>query len=375
MKTAFQGKVNIRLGKTGILEGVSVTSVCLTVNGLFTSETKNLYTRGNASYLTLPIAMLLSLLLFLLMLSVMDRVGAGNLGELLTLGFGKRLSVPSSFLLYALLLFAAYLPLSQFIRAMHGLFFEGASYTKLVLYVLPAMLFIAWLGLETISRTAKIYSSLLIAFFVLAVLSSATEFETYRLYPLFGNGLKNIVVQIFEEIGTFLPAFLSLLAVSDGFNGLESTKKIGIISGFTAMVICAIGQLTIGLVYTYKELSGVFIPLFRVSYLNLFEAHLMRMDKLAHMAWLNGSILAGSFYIYAGARQLVQSLNIRDVRPALTASSILTALMILFETEMLDNSFFVMIKGVMFNYGFLLASLPVLACAGLSMVRSKRRNS
>lgn len=362
--------VNMRLGRIGMSEGASAAAIAMTAGGIFGLESSLLYASGNSSFITLPLAALVSLAVFLLIAAMMEKCGAGNLGELLKTAFGA-FSPLAAFGLALIPIYAAYAPLSQFVRAMHGLFFDGVSYSRIVVFTFPAVLVCALLGFETIGRTARLIAPVLMAVLVLSAAASSVEFEAYRLFPLLGNGMTDIAAQVLRGIGVFLPALLCLLVNADGLNGLATARRAGMRAAAAGALVLLAVQLSLGLCYTYKQLAELFMPFFRINYLNKFEAHLMRMDKLAHMTWLGGAMLAGAFHIHAGARLFSQGFEIRDLRPAASALALTAALMIMLETESRNADAAAAVKRFMSESGFILAAAPPLIAGMLAVLRKK----
>ncbi|MBQ3938392.1 MAG: GerAB/ArcD/ProY family transporter, partial [Clostridia bacterium] len=200
------------------------------------------------AYYTLPASMLLSLLIFVLLAKLIKRSGAGNLSELICQSADRPTGIVITLLLFFALIFSAYSPLSQFLKALHGLFFQGASYSRILLYIMAPVLLICFLGFETIARTAKLLAVPLMIVFLSVIVSASSDFEVYRLFPTAGGGLKSILTQIFREVFTFLPAMISLLTVSDGLNGIDSAIRIGAVSCLISAAVCAAAQLSVGLV-------------------------------------------------------------------------------------------------------------------------------
>ena len=181
--------MNLREGRIGVREGISIAAIAMCTSGLFTFDTKNTCACGSAAYITLPAGGIIAIVFFIIVLAAMRRSGAKNLSELILSAFGGTIGAAVTLVLMLCLLAAAYSPLSGFIQAMHGLFFNGIGYGKLAMYVLPTVLFVAWLGFETIGRTAKCFALLLLIVLAVSILTASSEFETYRLYPFPGSNI------------------------------------------------------------------------------------------------------------------------------------------------------------------------------------------
>lgn len=362
--------MNERLGRSGFQEGTALFAVALTTAGAFGLKSEDAYSRGNAEYLTMPLALAVSLVMFLVVISAMKRRGADNLNALIDAS-APHIKMPLSAALALLLVYAAFSSLSQFITALHSLFFEGVGYEKIILFVMPTVFFITLMGFETLARTAKVYAIPLVIMLAASLAGSFGEFRVYRLYPLIG-GAGSVAVKTMERVGLLFPAFLSLIITADGVNGLDNAKHVGVVSTAAAVLLLFISYFSLSLVYTYKELDRLFMPLFRINYLNKFEAHLMRMDKLAHLIWMNGGMLSAALYIYCSARVFMHGFSSRDIRPSLAFSAMMTALFLLLETSDGTQAAVGGVIAFMNRYGVIIFSAPAVLLAALSPKGRKR---
>lgn len=118
-----------------------------------------------------------------------------------------------------------------------------------------------------------------------------------------------------------------------GPSGNASREKAGVIAALISAAVCAAAQLAVSLAFTYTELGDLFMPLFRINNLKSLETHLLRMDKLAHIAWLTGGMLTGSFYIYSASLLFSQVFGVRDIRPVLSSNVLLVGLLIIIDLK------------------------------------------
>lgn len=325
--------MNFREGKIGRQEGICLATIAMCVGGLFTLDPQFTYSNGNASYLTLVIAAVLSLLVFMLASVCMKRMEYVNLSGMLEDTCGKLGGGVLTIMLLIGFVFASYDPLARFVQVMHGLFFSGVDYRQIILYMMPSVIIIAWLGLETLGRTAKCFFILLFAVTIATVLAASGEYESYRLYPLIGGSVKNAASLSLSETSAFLPAFAALLICSKGLNGNKNMLSVGLYAGIIAAAICAVIQLLLGMVFTYRDLQKLVMPLCRINHISADEASMLRLDKIAQVFWMNGSMLSGAFYIYAGASLFSRSFGIRDIRPVIAPVGMFTVILILMEFD------------------------------------------
>lgn len=323
--------MNLREGRIGIQEGVCLCVTAMCISGLFTLDPYKTYSKGNTGYITLPLAIFASLIIFLIAMAVMKRTNMDNLSDMVEVALGRGGAGIASTILLMSFILAAYVPLASFTQAMHALFYNGVEYGKLLLFIIPSVVIMAWLGFEAIGRVAKCFSWILIAVTALSLIGASSEFEVYRLYPLMAGGLKHNSKLVICQTTVFLPAMAATLITMKGLNGINSAKRIGIRSAVIAMIICLVVQLAEGLTFEYIELSELFMPLYKINHLNLAENRLLRVDKIAQMVWLNGCILSASFYLYAGSAAFCRGFGIKDIRPSLAAAAVITVAAILLE--------------------------------------------
>lgn len=217
--------MNLREGRIGVREGISIAAIAMCTSGLFTFEHKKyLRLRQCGLYHAFLPAESLRSFFFIIVLAAMRRQRGKKLSDS-SVRFGGTIGAAGHTCAVLCLLAAAYSPLSGFIQAMHGLFFNGIGYGKLAMYVLPTVLFVAWLGFETIGRTAKCFALLLLIVLAASILTASSEFETYRLYPFPGSNIGLLTRQAFSQSGAFLPALLSLLITCTGLRERSQRKK------------------------------------------------------------------------------------------------------------------------------------------------------
>lgn len=363
--------MNYREGRIGTHEGVSAAAIALSTSGLFCIDSSYAYSKGNSTYITLPLSIILSLLIFLLCWHGMRISGCRNLTELITFSMGKVLGKLIVTIIAIVFVVSALEPLSIFIQVMTGLIYDNTEYSMITLFVIPVIFLISVLGLESIGRIAKCFAALLVIMIAISLASTVKEIEVFRLYPLMGDGIAHMGEFTLSEVFSFLPGLCGLLIVGNGLQGLKNIRKTGIISALVALVVCAFVQLFIGLIYTYKDLQNAFVPLYRINLHNLLEAYQTRMDKLTFMAWLNGCIIACAFYIYSAGLIFARGFHQRDVRPAvLTFTVIMTVLVFMkFENIAIGVDW---LKNLYTKYAYIVIAAPLTIVAIISIIKVRK---
>lgn len=362
--------MNYREGRIGTQEGVSIATIALSTSGLFCIDSSYAYSKGNSTYITLPLSIIVSLLVFLLCWRGMRSSGCRNFAELITFSMGKVVGKIVILIITAVFIVAALEPLSIFIQVMTGLIYDDAEYTTITFFIIPVIFLIAVFGLESIGRIAKCFAILLVVMLLISLASTLGEIEAFRLYPLLGDGIEHMTEFTLSEVFSFLPAMCGLMVAGNGLQGVKNIKKIGIISAVIAIVICLTVQLFIGLIYTYKDLQNTFVPLYRINLHNLLETYHTRMDKLTFMAWLNGCIIACAFYIYSAGLTFSQGFHQRDVRPAILTFTVITTALVFMKFEKITVKTD-WIRAFYTKYAYIAIAAPLIIVAVVSIIKAK----
>lgn len=325
--------MNLREGRIGKQEGLCLVSIAMCIGGLFTLEPELTYSSGNVTYVTLPIASLFALLVFCFAAFGMRKGRYKCFNYMLKDTCGETFSCIVSIVLIFCFALTAIAPLSNFIQIMHGLFYSNVSNRQLVFYVLPGVLIVALMGFETIGRTAKCMFAILILATVLTLIAALGEYDSYRLYPLPIKKTEIIVNNSFSETAAFLPALMALLICNEGMNDNRTMMYVGIRSALITAIVCATVQFFLGMIFPYSQLKQLAMPLCRINHMSVEETNITRLDKIAQIIWLNGSMLSASFYIYAGALLFSKSFKINDIRPPIVSLVLVATCLALIELD------------------------------------------
>ena len=361
--------MRLRQGKIGIAEGCAVCVISLFVNGVFALDPGTAYEGGNSAYLSVPLSVLLSLMLAAFALLAMERAGEGSLDSLIGRSFGRIPGALLSVILALSFVLSAAKPLEGFVEVLHRLVYDGVSYTSILLFLFPAIVVIAWKGFESIGRIALIFFGLIFVSAAVAVISASPEFSSDRLFPL-PSTESFLGLTRYEGLYLLTPS-AALLVNSRGLGGVGTTRRILAISSVTAALVIGLTQLALALIYPYRVLSGILMPLYRINFLSLSQSYLLRLDKLFIMIWLAGCAISSAYLIYSAALLTSRSFGAKDVTPAvLTLSFVLCALVFIgFEKE---YAAVVKLGELTGRWGFLLPALP-LALVSLTGIIKKRK--
>lgn len=362
--------MQLREGRIGKQETASAVFLASTVSGLFAVQSAAYYRNGNSSYFSTILAALISLLLFSVILFTMAGARIPNLAALYQRGYGPVFSGPASLLTSLALSYFAALPMIRMlIVLLRNIFLESPMQNIAGYFLLSVFVLVAF-GLETIGRTAKLFVGVFFLSLVAAVWLSAPSFETFRLYPLLGNGMGDAVLLGVTGINCFFPALLSLLILLRGVQGPESASASAALGGLSGGAVTGATQLCLGMVYTSPMLARMHAPLYRLTMAVRTGGVHLRTDKLLFFLWTMGGMIAGAFYTFAGALLYTEGTGMRDIRPVGAAFSLLTGGWVLL--GVMNGAAFERFAEWMNAYGWLILTAPPLLGAVLTRCRRRK---
>lgn len=144
-------------GKIGMQESASIAAVAITACSVFLLDSERAYSRGDATFISLPVSIAVSLAMFMLMWCAMRRTGARNLIELFDMCVGKAIGTVLSIVAALIFILYAYRLMARFCILIHGRVFAAAEYESVALWIAVPVAYAAIKGLECISRLAKIF--------------------------------------------------------------------------------------------------------------------------------------------------------------------------------------------------------------------------
>ena len=311
--------MNMRQGRIGKQEAAALALLACVTSGLFSMNTKTLYASGNSAYLSSALAAMLSLLSLLPVAGVMRRKGIRDLGTLYRFAFGPLLAPLAAALTLTAILYAAVMPLIRLLLIMDRYVYPEANVENIALYLLPCVLTLAWMGLEILGRTAKLFVIPVLLSLVAAFCIAIPSYEAFRLYPLLGNGLGEALWHGVTGMARFLPGLLCLLICGCGVHGPKNAAQGAAVGAVGSAATVGSAQLFMGMAYPYYMLSRIPAPMYRVTMAASGAKAYLRADKVLLFFWILGAMLAGGFYAYAGALVFAGASRMRDIRPAVAA--------------------------------------------------------
>ena len=363
--------MKLREGRIGKQEGVCILCIIIVLMSVFTLNSKTAYDRGNTSYIWLPAGILLAVAGAGLSLFCMERSGKEELCGFYFFGLGGILGRLALFALAAVLIWQSFLLQSSSASALHSYVFQNSRYSAILFWIAAGGFYIAWGGLERISRSAKCVSALLAVLLLAAVLAPIKAFSFFRLFPFPGDSLINIGKKGIWASVNALPALLCLQCLNRGMQGSRNTLKVSMISAPICVALVFIVQWALALTYVGTELREMFMPMFRIDMTLVLGDYQLRQDKTTLFLWLMGAMPAAAFFEYGAAYLICKIGSIRDIRIPLLG--IFAVLCVALPLAYRFYPIFYALRLWMEAYGTWMVWPPMLICSASAVLRSSRK--
>lgn len=362
--------MNLLEGRVGLQESASTAWIACVIGGLLTVHTQDSFANGNASYVATLFAAVIGLGVFFLVASVMRARGCETLPALYCHAFGNGLGFALSLVTVLMILYEAMIPLSRILLVLSRFIFVESPPMSIAVFFVPVVVILAVMGLETITRTSRIFLVILVLAFVVMLVLASPNYKAYRLYPLLGGDLFNLARQSLSGTARYVPVLLALLACARGMHGVGSTGKIATVSILTAAVMVSLVQFCLGLTFSSEMLSELAAPIYRLTMSTSAGSLHSRVDKLLLFSWMICALLSGGFLCYAAALMYTRASGMRDTRPAAVAFSVLVCTLALLAER--EAGWLLKTVDFLWRWAWLIAVAPPLLAAGLSLLKRRK---
>ncbi|MBQ9949741.1 MAG: GerAB/ArcD/ProY family transporter [Clostridia bacterium] len=360
--------MNLREGRVGNGECVFTLVISLCMSGLFVFESIDAYTHGNSTYISLPIACILAFSVFAVGIFAMTRSRSSDLCAMCSYALGKTGAAVVCVFIIVIILACISTLLNKFLNVMYSYFFQDASYYSLAAFFLAVLVVFSCMGFETVNRAAKVLGVVFLATHILLLVNSFSSYETYKIYPIAGDGMKSMLRFAFESGILFLPGFVSALITAKGMHGTHNTSRIAVKALIFTVIICTVTQLLLALSYPYDDIAKLYMPLYRMSMVTGEENFLVRLDKISAFIWVAAALLACSYYIYSASLLYCRSFRQVDIRPASCSLSVIVIMLCLLSHSEKRGAFSWL--NFVGDYGTLLLAVPIIAVSVIAIIKS-----
>ncbi len=305
--------MNDRLGRFGRAELTAAATLATVAFGCFSTDEAAFYRQGNVRCPATALALLFAWLLLEASVRRLQKAKADSIGAYLA-SLPRWVALPLSLTLCLLLLLAAALPAARLLRALSDFIYIDARLEALLLYLWPCAALSALLGMETLTRTARVLLPLVLTAALLGLLSDARYYRVYRLFPLRPDA-GELLRQSAASLLRFVPVVLVLLSTARGAQGRRNVLSAGRRGLWLGGAVTLAAELCLGLCYRFSELRSLSAPLFRLLTEIDIDNASIRLDRIVLFVWTMAGTYAAALAIYAAALLPAEANGVKDVRP------------------------------------------------------------
>ncbi|MDO5110754.1 MAG: GerAB/ArcD/ProY family transporter [Clostridia bacterium] len=359
-------------GRIGRQESVSILVQAMAAICIFSLHTLTVYENGNTTYIWMPLGIALAVAGGLAVRSCMSRTGQSDLIALYRGGLGRLLGCASLLAVAIALLWQCSSLFNHFLSDLHSYIFPTDRYGAVIFWVVLAVAYIAWGGLERIARTGKCIAPLVGFVLLITLFMPVKGYRLYRLFPFPGDTVGAIAGLCLRSFAQMLPVILLTLSLTSALQGERMVRQTIAIAGAVAFVLVLLVQLALGLVFTAEQLANMNMPLFRINMNLLSDGYYLRQDKASVFIWLMAAVPGGAYLLYGFAYLFCKATGGENIRPALLTGTVLLICILLLRREALFGLF----EGVqtwISHFGVYLILPPLLLACVVQSVREKRK--
>lgn len=359
----------LKEGKFGYNEAISLIVITIASKAFFTSPSQVTRLVGTAGWYMTLISALVAAVLFLLIYLLLKRFSGKNIMEINDTVLGKFAGSVLSFVFCAYLLVIASINMREFTEILKVFVLPESPPSFIMVIFIISVVSLAFAGLETLVRYAKLSIYLLGAGFVIVVLLSIPNFWIHRLFPVLGRGLDKTIIN-----GVLRCSFYGEVALLGVFaSSLQRTKdikKMGLYSIFIAGLVTSLSLLSFSLVFPYTTAQELVSPMYAMAANVHLGEFLQHMEPIFVFLWNFSSFIEVSALFFGALMIYCHIFNISDKRPIILPMATLLFCLNLLPKGISDvfSSYVQTIR----TWGWIMYFLPAILVLIISVIRKKK---
>lgn len=308
-------------GKFGVAEATSLVALFVLGKIFLTYQAPIIEGAGQAAWMAMLLASLIGLGAFIVVILLMEQYPGQSIIDV-----GEELVGPVVNTLFSLVYLSFFIALSalslrQFSERVVALFVGEMPISMAVLPFLAGMLAVAYLGLETLARGARIFIWIIIPGFLLVLVLTYPFWEWFYLLPIFGLGLDRVALTGLRGSGFFAELFI--LALIYPALPRDKFRQIGLGSWAISALVLVLGITGLSLAFAYPMAIELSQPTFEMARLIYFGRFIQRLETVFAVVWLLGGLVKLSLGLYLCSTIGARMLRLPYSRPLLPALAVI----------------------------------------------------
>ncbi len=312
----------IKEGKIGVQEAVCLVVIATGNRVFFSAPAIVAQFSGTAGWYMSLVSNITSIIFFSFIYLLLKRFPGKNILEIFNIVLGSFLGFICAFVYTSSFLVASGILLREFLEILRSFDLpntpSGVLSTAMIIVVVAA----AFLGLETIARSAKLWIFFALFMYFLLFILSVQNFKFSNLFPVLGYGIGNTVFEGITRSSAYSEVII-LAVLAGSLQGAKHIKKAGYISLCISGLLVTVGILCIQLVFPYYTLQEQIAPLYTLATLIRYGNFFQRLDPAFLILWLIITIISTSIVFYCAVSSFCKTFRLQDRRPVIMPMAVL----------------------------------------------------
>lgn len=311
----------IREGKIGVQEAIALIVITISVKVYFTSPAYTARTIGTSSWIMTLISATTALFAFMLICKLLERFPGQNLIIAFELSLGRFFGFIASMLLILFFVFTTSIFVREFAEILKIYAFPLTPTGFVIGVYMIIIAFACYLGLEAISRSARLLVYYILAGFVIVIVLAYNQYDIHNLFPIFGYGIDKTVITGFSR-SSFYGEVIILGLIAPSIQGISHIKKVGSISVIISGLIISAALFATMMAFNYATAQETASRVYELARVIRVGDFMQRLDPFFLLTWCLGSLIGGSILLYCLISSYCKAFRIQDQRPVILPFSI-----------------------------------------------------
>lgn len=268
-----------------------------TVKMLFTYPRNMVILSGNAAWLQCLFVSLIFLLIYVVSITLYEKIGKINIIEACKKIGGKPLKIIVGLVISIILFSNISITTRAFPESIKIVLLPLTPVKIISLVFLSVSAIGAYIGIYSVSRIHSLFIPIVGILMILFALLLIPYADINNLFPILGTGTQNIFLYGIESISIFgdLIVLFILMPFFENFNMIKKTGRSAvIISGIVSTVIV----LLYNLIYSYPASTEFLFPVYNMSRIIRIGDFFQRLEAFFEFIWSISILLYSSIYIF-----------------------------------------------------------------------------
>ncbi len=242
--------------------------------------------------------------------------------------------------------------------------------TQILIFIFSIGAFVgAYLGIEAIVRVHALLVPIIIVVFISIIILAIPMYDTSKLMPLFGNGVKAIFFEGTKSISYF-SELIVLFVLASLLKNKGDFKSTGFMGILISLFILTFGTLSYSLIYQYPISTEYYLPFYQITRLIRVSTFLNRMEAFFVLFWASVAFMYISLGLFIISFMLKKAFGLEHRRPiifplALIACAIAVIPENLSSAVLMESQYFR-------KYGWIIYLLLPLVILVIARLKSKK---